>query len=239
MSREALQEAEYSYPYHHIPDLGPFSIARIHPWGHEYLSYIEEVLGELANRPFTSLVDIGCGDGRLIAEISRRFDARLVGTDFSEQALRFARAFAPSAVFMRDVPDELFDAFTLVEVLEHIPPDEANGFLETIAATLAPGGFGIVTVPSTNDPLIPKHYRHFSRKSLTEVLEPYFAIERMQYLNARTSGTRLIRSLFSNRFFILNFAPFRERLYRFYKSRYGKATDDTGIRLMAVVRSKN
>src|SRR5438552_7873234 len=96
-TEEARQEAEYAFPYHHLPQIAPFSISRHLFWGHAYASYVEKVLQLLSKQPFESLIDIGCGDGKLLLEISKRFRGkRLVGTDMSERALAFARAFAPA-----------------------------------------------------------------------------------------------------------------------------------------------
>lgn len=240
MSRKDIQEEEYEFPYHHIPTHGPFSESRLLFWGYEYEAYIEEILQTLKGMSYESLIDIGCGDGRLLTELSKVSGARLVGTDFSEKALAFARAFCPSVTFQRDIPkEEIFDVFTLVEVLEHIPPEEISNFLTTLRRSLKPGGRGIVTVPSVAVPVNRKHYQHFSAEYLTETLSPFFAVESVRHLNAVSFSTKIIARLLSNRFFILNDPKLRDFLYNFYKKQYLHAMPGKGTRLMAIVTKRD
>jgi 2-polyprenyl-3-methyl-5-hydroxy-6-metoxy-1,4-benzoquinol methylase len=202
MNREDIQEGEYEFPYHHIPTHAPFTQARLLFWGYEYEAYLEKILETLRGIGCKSLIDIGCGDGRLLAELAKDSSLRLFGTDFSERALAFARAFSPSVAFQRDIPPgETFDAFTLIEVLEHIPPEEIPSFLGTLQKTLRVGGKGVITVPSVAVPVNRKHYQHFSETSLRETLKPYFRVESVAHLNAFPFGVKVISRLLSNRLF--------------------------------------
>ncbi|HRH24013.1 MAG TPA: class I SAM-dependent methyltransferase [Candidatus Paceibacterota bacterium] len=236
MNRETIQEDEYEFPYHHIPTHAPFAQSRLLFWGYEYEAYLEEILAVLEGMSFKSLIDIGCGDGRLLSELVKSSNARLVGTDFSEKALAFARAFSASVEFQRDIPDkETFDVLTLIEVLEHIPPEEIPTFLNTLRGALVPGGKGVITVPSVALPVNRKHYQHFSAESLTETLSPYFVIDSITHLNTVSLGSKIIARLLSNRFFILNHSGMREWLYGIYKKHHLRAHPGKGARLMAIV----
>ncbi len=85
-AEQAVQEAEYEFPYHYIPRLegGNFSQVRKLRWGYEYLSYLRFVLARLERVEFGSLLDVGCGEGRFLREVSKRFSGkRLLGVDFS------------------------------------------------------------------------------------------------------------------------------------------------------------
>jgi SAM-dependent methyltransferase len=77
-----------------------------------------------------SVVEIGCGDGALLAELSARgFGESLSGFDISEAAVELARARAVTRVARLDVFDGLslpvadraFDLGILSHVLEHVP----------------------------------------------------------------------------------------------------------------------
>jgi SAM-dependent methyltransferase len=77
-----------------------------------------------------SVVEIGCGDGALLAELSARgFGESLSGFDISEAAVELARArtvprVASLAVFdglSLPVPDGEFELGILSHVLEHVP----------------------------------------------------------------------------------------------------------------------
>jgi SAM-dependent methyltransferase len=77
-----------------------------------------------------TVAEIGCGDGALLAELSRRgFGQSLAGFEISEAALELARARATPRVVRLDVFDGLslpagdgaFDLGVLSHVLEHVP----------------------------------------------------------------------------------------------------------------------
>jgi SAM-dependent methyltransferase len=90
--------------------------------------HVQELLHRLGIAP-RRLAEIGCGDGALLAELSRRGIATsLTGFDISEQAVRAARAREirkVEAVELFDgarlpVADGAFDAAVLSHVLEHV-----------------------------------------------------------------------------------------------------------------------
>jgi SAM-dependent methyltransferase len=77
-----------------------------------------------------AVAEIGCGDGALLAELSRRgFGGSLAGFEISEAALELARARAVPRVERLEVfdggslpaPDRAFDLGVLSHVLEHVP----------------------------------------------------------------------------------------------------------------------
>jgi SAM-dependent methyltransferase len=84
--------------------------------------HVEQLLPARPGR----LVEIGCGDGALLAELERRAVAgSLAGFDVSEEAVRAARARGLEAVQAFDgrrlpVTDDAFDAAVLSHVLEHV-----------------------------------------------------------------------------------------------------------------------
>jgi 2-polyprenyl-3-methyl-5-hydroxy-6-metoxy-1,4-benzoquinol methylase len=234
---QGIQEHEYSFPYHYIPEIKPFSQSRNLWWGYEYASYIQYLVQKCKALKFSSLIDVGCGDGRLLAELGSAETGELYGTDFSQRALSFARAFCPERVHLSTVlpTEKKFDAFTAIEVFEHIPPRLADSFLESIKTVLEPGARGIITIPTTNVPLNPKHYRHFTAESITLALEKHFTIESIEFLNAVTFRTKLMQRLLANRFFILNMQSLKESLYTWYKTTSLKATPQTAKRLLVNV----
>ena len=77
-----------------------------------------------------SVLDAGCGDGRLARELARRGAAEVVGIDISEMALRFAHRRAsglgtPISFQLGDIeaipmPDERFSVVFCCETIEHV-----------------------------------------------------------------------------------------------------------------------
>lgn len=179
---EHLQESQYAYPYHYIPEYGDksFSQTQHWEWGFRYLGGMKVVMDQLASLSFESLVDIGCGDGRFLREFCRQYsDKETLGIDYSAQAIRLANAMNPEISYeCRDIRSDAlersFEVATLIEVLEHIPPSDVHGFLKAVSEMLHPGGYLILTVPHTNKPVQPKHFRHYDESLLRECLSPHF-----------------------------------------------------------------
>jgi len=107
-------------------------------------------LGKYAPR-MNSFLEIGCGTGFVISGIASRFPGtKLLGSEFLEEGLVFARHRVPEAEFMqmdaRHIPyrSEL-DAIGAFDVLEHISEDDL--VLQQVFNALKPGGYLFITVP--------------------------------------------------------------------------------------------
>jgi ubiquinone/menaquinone biosynthesis C-methylase UbiE len=232
------QEHEYEFPYHHMVHLEPFSQDVNLLWGFRYVAYLEKVIEEIGSRPCSSVIDIGCGDGKLSLEMKKRYPAkRIVGVDYSEKALSFARAFAPDVEFARE-KDEQFDAFVMVEVLEHIHPDEMDSFLKSVHNNLCDGGFGVITTPHVNAQRNLKHYQHFTKESIQKTLDPYFAVVYFEYMSKTTWLVRMIQRALVNRLFSLRYPPLVSFLYRLYQKHGLPATENTAMQVFVVVTKK-
>ena len=123
-------------------------------------------------------LDIGCGDGRLTADLEA---AELTGADVSAVALGRARARLPEARLAELEPDAPlpfgdgeFDLVLLAETLEHVR--DVQLLLSEARRVLRPGGTLAVTTPATRplmrppDPLSP-HLRFLTRASLARLLD--------------------------------------------------------------------
>ena len=179
---QQIQEVCYEFPYHYIPswENETFSQVRYLFWGFYYLGGIQVVLDQLKTITFNSLIDIGCGDGRFLREVSNFYPrTKLLGIDYSESAISLARAMNPHINYevinlIETTLPEQFDVATLVEVLEHIPPTQVDSFLKSVADSINENGKLILTVPHANKPVQSKHYQHFTSSQLLSLLEPYF-----------------------------------------------------------------
>jgi ubiquinone/menaquinone biosynthesis C-methylase UbiE len=137
--------------------------------------------------PAERALDLGCGDGRLTAELNA---SHLVAADVSALALERARGRLPDAGFVHlepDAPlpldDAHFDLVLCAETLEHVR--DVQQLLSEIRRVLRPGGTLALTTPAygrltalaamvrgferTFDPLSP-HVRFFTRRSLGRLL---------------------------------------------------------------------
>jgi SAM-dependent methyltransferase len=160
-----------------------------------------ELVPEIGNRPPLHIVDfvhslgeaeraldLGCGDGRLSAELAA---LKLFAADVSPLALERARmrlgADAQLVETDPDAPlpleDSQFDLVLCAETLEHVR--DVQLFLSEARRVLRPGGVLAVTTPAHGrltalrllvrgfdngfDPLSP-HLRFFTKRSLTRLL---------------------------------------------------------------------
>jgi SAM-dependent methyltransferase len=107
-------------------------------------------LGPLDGR---SVLDYGCGDGALLAQIVRRchpkeahgFEPNHAGAELSRMMLR-TRGFAATIHDdVRRLGDNSFDAVVCADVIEHV--SDPRLLLSEIARVLRPGGRAVITTP--------------------------------------------------------------------------------------------
>jgi 2-polyprenyl-3-methyl-5-hydroxy-6-metoxy-1,4-benzoquinol methylase len=100
------------------------------------------------------LLDVGCGPGTFIGNYLDGVDCH--GIDFSAAQIDYARRryggdrrrFSTQAVLALRDAGERFDAVTMIELIEHLPPAEACRLLADARGLLAPGGMLVATTPN-------------------------------------------------------------------------------------------
>jgi ubiquinone/menaquinone biosynthesis C-methylase UbiE len=144
-------------------------------------------------------LDLGCGDGRLTAELDAR---ALTAADVSAVALERAARRLPHARVVELEPDAAlpladnsFDLVLCAETIEHVR--DVQLFLSEVRRVLRPGGRLALTTPAARplerpaDPLSP-HLRRFTRRSLSGLLaDQGFEVEML----SRRAATLLVRAL--------------------------------------------
>lgn len=157
-----------------------------------YLATVLKFLEPLP--PGSAVLDAGCGGG----DFSIGLDAAgydVFGSDLSPTGIRHAQSLNVGKFVLSSIYDplavpfarETFDAIVSVEVIEHLY--SPRGFAQNAMASLRPGGLLVVTTPYwgwlkkivlavTNrmDRSLTAlweggHIKHFSRKTLTELME--------------------------------------------------------------------
>jgi SAM-dependent methyltransferase len=144
--------------------------------GSQQIERTMEVASELGlPRRRESVLDFGCGVGRLSRELGRRFE-RYVGVDISAGMVERARMLNSElencTFVVNDRPDLArfgdgeFDAVVSFIVLQHIPArDLIRRYIAELARVLAPGGLIAFQLPSE----MPLIYRMLWRKRLYRV----------------------------------------------------------------------
>jgi 2-polyprenyl-3-methyl-5-hydroxy-6-metoxy-1,4-benzoquinol methylase len=123
-----------------------------------HVSKFERVLDYLPERPNQSILDIGCFAGTFLSLIPEHRFARQVGVDILPEQIAYANAqFGTPFRQFRHMPtiadlgatlDETFDCVTLVEVIEHLKPEEIRTLFDQCVDRLEPGGKLVLTTPN-------------------------------------------------------------------------------------------
>lgn len=109
-------------------------------------------------RGATRILDAGCGEGLGAYLLFRETGAAVDAVDFDAAQIGHAAAqFAdPAAAGLRfhaldlvhAAPPSRYDALCCLDVIEHLPPDEAGPFLDRLLAALDPGGRALFGTPN-------------------------------------------------------------------------------------------
>ncbi len=117
-----------------------------------------------------TVLDIGCGPGTFIGNYLD--DADCLGIDFSVPQIDYARRRYGTARHRFSTQalaglGERFDAVTMIELLEHLPPVDARRLLAEARGLLSPQGRLVVTTPNYRSlwPLIERGVNLVSRVS--------------------------------------------------------------------------
>lgn len=222
------QDDEYLFPYHYVarmPEKG-FKQHFADSWGINYISTIDFLLARVRASTPASLVDVGCGDGRLSREIAVGTDVvRVCGVDYSARAIALALAMnqdVPRIEFRKcDISGDTdlgrFDSAILMEVFEHIPPEEGADFIRGVWRLLNPQGRLHVTVPHANKPVEYKHFRHFTVDGLVACLEKDFdVVTVVPFEKIAGIRRRLLKRILYNQYFVLNHPRLLDFAYHWY-----------------------
>lgn len=157
-----------------------------------HLSKFERVLDYLPQQPQGSLLDVGCFAGSFLSLVPEARFARQLGVDILAAQIEYARArHGTSFREFRHVAGierlggirERFDCVTLLEVIEHLAPEEVREIFSQISGLLAPGGRLVVTTPNyaSTWPLLEALLERFSDVKYEEqhvTKFSYFDVER-------------------------------------------------------------
>jgi len=209
-----IQDKEYVFPYHYLIDLKNYNNFKYLSWGLEYYSYMSFTVNYISQLNFSDLLDVGCGDGRLINELSQNFPERnFYGVDMSQSAIFLAKGlnyhYKNTSFVCQDFSQiqNQFDIVVLNEVLEHIPDDIYQQFCKNIITKMKKGGVLVITVPTKNYPLISKHFRHYNIGMIKNDFSD-LSLEEIKYIFSYSSFSKYILAILSR----IPYIKFIERL---------------------------
>lgn len=104
-----------------------------------------------------SILDIGCFAGTFLSLLPESWFARQVGVDILEEQVQYAQEHFGTSYrryqYVADI-DRLsevegeFDCVTLIEVIEHLTPEDIGRMLSRAAEKLKPGGLLLLSTPN-------------------------------------------------------------------------------------------
>ena len=245
-----IQDNQYKRPYHHLLNLEKLSFHDYLGWGLEYYSYVSFILDyfkELRRKMnIKRVADVGCGDGKITLELARQHPSiTFEGYDLSKQAILFAKAYSHNMENLEFYNEDFkhskgfYDIILCIEVLEHIPDNEIEHFVKILYSKLKEDGLLIVSVPTQNLKVHPKHYRHYTLDLLKEHLK-LFTFEKHYYLhNFKSIKTRVINFILINGLFILNNYKIRKILIDYYSKHLKIAGKNNSAHILATFKKKS
>jgi len=110
---------------------------------------------------FLSILDFGCGCGRVIRRWRRITPAALYGTDYNPQLVDWCRHNLPFAKFQSNTleprlnyADKQFEFAYALSVFTHMPEDLQKPWMNELQRVLRPGGYLLIT--TQGDEFLPK-----------------------------------------------------------------------------------
>jgi SAM-dependent methyltransferase len=149
---------------------------RTHWWWRAREQYVLHWIQRLAaSAHFGMILDVGCGDGLLFDQLHRfgevwgiEPDGSVLTTDSRWRQRIETVPFGPTYS-----SEKRFDLVLMLDVLEHIPDDQAS--LHRAHDLLRPGGIALITVPAlpglwSYHDRVNHHYRRYTRESVRELI---------------------------------------------------------------------
>ncbi len=150
--------------------------------------HIAESIRQFMNeRKLKSLLDVGCGTGRMVKYFNDK-NFKALGCDIYDDALKTARRINNKKSIIKAPATKLpfkrssFDMLTAISLIEHLTPREAEKFIKEAKRVLKPGGFIFLVTPNYSTPIRllqgkkwfaysdPTHINFYTPKSLAALL---------------------------------------------------------------------
>lgn len=241
------QDNLYYFPYHYLPSKTAKDIIKplkVYYWLYDYILMIDLIKSKIFNLSHSTILDFGCGDGRLLFELKSNTENQYFGYEISKRANIFFNAFNPELKLINELKElkdynNFFDVVTFSEVIEHIPDNEIQMNIDAIYSILKKNGLLIITAPHENIPVHKKHYRHYNLESLTENFpnDKYEIIEKKFLFKKENFFSILLRKFFFNRFFLIN-SNLLHRIYYRYKKRLFFTEEKKSQTILLILKKK-
>lgn len=107
--------------------------------------------------PGDRVLDVGCGDGTFL-ELVRSRGARGVGVELDPEKVALCRGLGLEVRHCRaqelSAQGETFDFVAMIQIIEHLSPDDALSVLDSVCRMLSPGGRLFIVTPNFANPFV-------------------------------------------------------------------------------------
>ena len=165
LAREIAAKEAGSAPHRGLPVPPPLLRVRVSGWRAEREGWLESgetdarlIRDRLSGNGYElermgSLLDFGCGCGRVARCWNDLAGPEIHGSDVSREAIRWCRRNLPFMAAVRNdpqpplrYPDDRFDLVYALSVITHVPEMTGRAWLEELVRILRPGGLLLFTV---------------------------------------------------------------------------------------------
>ena len=178
----------FFYPDHLAGDSGFYEQLQAFDWYYDPWKWEHEQASQFCNARM-KVLEVGCGQGSFLAELTRRLHIHAVGLELNHAAQREGVAAGidiclESVVEHADAHPNHYDLVCSFQVLEHI--SSVRSFLEGQIACLKPGGLLINCVPNNdsfikhaeNNPMnMPPHHMGLWTEQSLRKLPDFFPVD--------------------------------------------------------------
>jgi 2-polyprenyl-3-methyl-5-hydroxy-6-metoxy-1,4-benzoquinol methylase len=113
------------------------------------------IVNILPSKKDIAIVDLACGHGRLIHNLKKSGYQNVLGGDISEEQVAAAHRLGLTEVerksisqFVSEVRKESFDVAFLMDILEHLEPQETMELLDNVYKIIRNNGILVIHVPN-------------------------------------------------------------------------------------------
>jgi 2-polyprenyl-3-methyl-5-hydroxy-6-metoxy-1,4-benzoquinol methylase len=142
------------------------------------------------------VLDIACGDGYGCRIMAPQV-GRVLGVDINQPLIAANQqnnnvenvAYDVGDCFALSLPDGAMTGATAMELIEHLPVDQVDGFISEVRRVIKPGGSFICSTPQNSHgdiPLVPWHVKEYSVAELRAILERHFSS--VKILSSKSGG---------------------------------------------------